>query len=107
MLQLLHPKLQALHALSRQHALIDAVSEISSQEEGNSSSTNSSSSMPQWLTPEYAYVAANADKIKKVLIVLYFVTCQSFNSLHMHMCPTVCAFTYFVKVSSLAINGID
>jgi hypothetical protein len=74
MLQLLHPKLQALHALSRQHALIDAVSEISSQEEGVSNSSSSSSSMPQWLTPEYAYVAANADKIKKVKLVLTCIT---------------------------------
>jgi hypothetical protein len=75
MLQLLHPKLQALHALSRQHALIDAVSEISSQEEGTTNTTNTNSSnsnsMPQWLTPEYAYVAANADKIKKVSFCTY------------------------------------
>ncbi|KAG5178282.1 hypothetical protein JKP88DRAFT_330058 [Tribonema minus] len=65
MLDLLRPKLEALLALSRQHALINAIRELAQAEGGGGGGGS-----PPWLSPEYANILANATTIEKYAGIL-------------------------------------
>jgi hypothetical protein len=74
MLQLLKPKLEALHALTRQHDLIEAVREIAAQDEPSATTTieNNGISVPAWLSSDYAHIATHAEQIQKVSHVIVY-----------------------------------